>query len=126
MVKHLGVSCYSVFGNSWGSMLAAGYSCTQPSGLQSIIVVDSPADMVDWVKAADKLKAQLPKYVQEVLDRCERDGKTATEEYEKAVGVFYRRYLCRVKPWPKDVEGALANIKDDSTVYVTMRISLFQ
>jgi len=76
--------------------------------------------MVDWIKAAEKLKARLPKDVQEVLDRCERDGKTATEEYEKAVEVFYRRHLCRVKPWPRDVEGALANIKDDSTVYLTM------
>lgn len=120
LVKHLGLSSYSVFGNSWGGMLAAEYACTQPSGLHSIVIANSPADMTDWVKAAEKLRARLPKDVQEVLERCERNERTDSEEYEKAVEVFYRRHVCRVNPWPKDVEDALANIKRDSTVYMTM------
>lgn len=78
--------------------------------------------MVDWVKAANKLRAKLPKDVQETLTRCEREGKTETEEYEKAVQVFYRRHVCRLDPWPKDVDDTFANIKDDSTVYMTMYV----
>lgn len=122
LVKHLGLESYDVFGNSWGGMLAAEYATLQPEGLHSIIVADSPADMVDWVKAANKLRAQLPKDVQETLERCEREGRTESEEYEKAVEVFYRKHLCRVTPWPKDVDDTFANIKDDGTVYNTMYV----
>ena len=120
MVEHLGLKTYSVFGNSWGGMLAAEYATLQPSSLHSIIVADSPADMVDWATAANKLRSKLPKDLQEILSRCEREGKTDTEEYESVVKVYYKKHVCRVDPWPKDLEDTFANIKEDSTVYMTM------
>lgn len=105
-------------------MLAAEYATLQPPGLHCIVVADSPADMVDWVKAANHLRAELPKDAQETLLRCEREGKTDTEEYEKAVEVFYGKHVCRLDPWPKDVVDTFDNIKQDPTVYFTMRVSI--
>ena len=46
---------------------------------------------------------------------------TESKEYEEAVEVFYRRFLCRTEPWPaKEVEVALGWLSKDSTVYGTM------
>ena len=88
-------------------MLAAEYACTQPSELQSIIIADSPADKVDWVKAAVKLRSRLPKDVQEVLERCERDEKTDAEEYEKAVEVFLQKARMSSQPVAEGRRGCV-------------------
>lgn len=34
------------------------------------------------------------------MDRCEKTGKTDSEEYLAAVDVFYKRHFCRTDPWP--------------------------
>ena len=73
-----------------------------------------------WVAAADRLREQLPPDVQEVLTRCEREGKTDTEEYEKAVEVYYDRHLCRVKPTPEELKKSFEILKEDMTVMLTM------
>ena len=66
------------------------------------------------------LRAQLPEDIKEVLDRCEKEGRVESEEYEQACVVFYKRHLCRLEPWPKEVEVALRHLKEDPTVYKTM------
>lgn len=82
--------------------------------------------MVTWVKVANRLREALPKDVQEVLLRCEKEGTTDTEEYEGAMKVFYDRHVCRIVPNPKDMDDAMAKVKEDPTVYHTMYVlSLF-
>ena len=101
-------------------MLAGQYAITQPKGLRKLVVSNSPQDMRLWARYADKFRKALPEEVQEVLDRCEKEGKTDTEEYEKACAVFYGLYTCRVEPWPQELTDAFAYVKEDSTVYETM------
>ncbi|KAL8774584.1 MAG: hypothetical protein Q9209_000957 [Squamulea sp. 1 TL-2023] len=76
--------------------------------------------MASWAAAADRLRLELPNDVQEVLARCERDGTVRSEEYEKAMMVFYDRHVCRVKPLPAELEASFAWLKEDDTVYMTM------
>lgn len=118
--KHLGIETFDLLGQSWGGMLAAQYASTVPKGLRKLLICDSPASMVQWVKTANRLREQLPKDVQETLKRCEKEGKTDTEEYETAVNVFYERHVCRVLPFPKELTDSLEAVKDDDTVYMTM------
>jgi len=118
--KALGIKEFDLLGQSWGGMLGAQYAITQPKGLKKLCVCDSPASMKDWVKVCDKLRAQLPEDVQEVLGRCEKEGKTDTEEYEAAVMVFYRRHLCRLPDFPKELTDALSYLSEDNTVYESM------
>jgi len=120
LLSKLGIREYDLYGNSWGGMLAAEHAVRQPSKLRRLIIADSPASMSDWIVAAGGLRQQLPTDVQSVLDRCERDGRTETEEYGMAVMEFYKRHVCRVWPFPGDVEDAFAGLKEDSTVYHTM------
>ncbi|TLD29791.1 proline iminopeptidase [Venturia nashicola] len=120
LVENFKIESYDLFGNSWGGMLAAEHALTDPQKLHKLIIADSPASMVDWVIAANKLRAELPKEVQEVLLKHETDGTTDSSEYEAAVEVFYGLHVCRLKPWPSEVVDTFNNIKKDSTVYMTM------
>ena len=122
LLSHLKIQDdYDLLGQSWGGMLGASHAVRQPKGLRRLIIADSPADMVSWVKAADRLRKDLPEDVQETLTRCERDGKTETEEYEKAVDVYYARHLCRVSPMPEDLMRSFEDMKKDSTVMMTVK-----
>lgn len=119
--SYLGIKEFDLLGQSWGGMLGGQYAIEkQPSGLRKLIISDSPADMKVWVKVANELRAKLPKDVRETLTKCEEEGRTETEEYEKAVMFFYGLHVCRVTPFPKEMTDAFDNIKDDSTVYETM------
>jgi len=121
LLLHLGVKGdYDLLGQSWGGMLAASHATRRPKGLRRLILADSPASMIDFQAAVNVLRKKLPADVQEVLDRCEREGTTETEEYEKAVEVFNDRHLCRLKPTPEDLVRSFAALKEDHTVYGSM------
>jgi proline-specific peptidase len=99
-------------------MLAMEYALTQPAGLASIIVSDSPASMVQWVEEANRLRAELPTGVQETLLHHEKAGSTDAQEYQDAVMVFYRRHLCRLQPWPECLQRSFSRLRQE--VYLTM------
>lgn len=118
---HLGITEFDLLGQSWGGMLAGQYTIEQqPKGLRKLVIADSPASMQGWVKAGDHFRAQLPEDVKEVLDRCEREGKTESEEYEKAVEYYYSVYLCRREPMPEELSHSFGQLSEDNTVYFTM------
>ncbi|KAL9027512.1 MAG: hypothetical protein Q9196_003972 [Gyalolechia fulgens] len=121
LITHLDINDnYDILGQSWGGMLGACHAIRQPAGLKNLIVANSPADMGSWLEAANRLRSRLPEDVQEVLDRCEREGDEASEEYEKAKMVFYERHVCRVVPMPGDLAESFRQLKEDDTVYMTM------
>ena len=119
--SHFGIKEFDLLGQSWGGMLAAQYAIVQQAkGLRKLILSNSPTDMKLFVGACGRLRKELPQDVQETLDRCEREGKTETEEYENAVLVFYQRYTCRVDPFPDELNDSFGQLKEDNTVYDTM------
>lgn len=119
LAQHLGISEYGIAGQSWGGMLGMQYAIQQPAGLMALLVADSPASIEVWVQEANRLRAQLPPEVEEVLRKHEAAETTDSPEYEEAMNVFYARHVCRV-PMPKDVQDSFAQLKEDPTVYFTM------
>ncbi|KAI4091732.1 MAG: hypothetical protein L6R37_007675 [Teloschistes peruensis] len=71
---------YDLLGQSWGGMLGACHAIRQPKGLKNLIIANSPPDMPSWMKVGNEYRSQLPKDVQETLDRCEKEGKEESEE----------------------------------------------
>ena len=92
----LGLDRVHLLGQSWGGMLGMEYALTQPAGLASLIIADSPASMIQWVAEANRLRAELPPEVQETLLRHEAAGTTDDPAYEAAMMVFYQRHVCRL------------------------------
>ncbi|KAG8220881.1 Alpha/Beta hydrolase protein [Butyriboletus roseoflavus] len=121
LLDHLDIhDDYDVLGQSWGGMLAAIFATQQPKGLHKLIIADSPASMVLWMKAAALLRLQLPQQVQDVLNKHEAEATTTHEDYLEATQVFYAHFLCRLKPMPQSLKVALEWTEKDPTVYMTM------
>jgi proline-specific peptidase len=120
MRRALGLDRLHILGQSWGGMLGMEYALTQPEGLASLIVSDSPASMEQWVAEANRLRDDLPADVQQTLLQHEADGTTNSKEYEAAMLVFYRRHVCRADPGPEYVARSFAKLAEDPEVYNTM------
>ncbi len=121
LLTHLGIAGgYHLLGQSWGGMLGAEHAVRQPAGLRSLVIANSPPSMKLWVQEANRLRADLPAEVQATLLAHEAAGTTGSAEYEAATAVFYARHVCRVQPYPPEVQASFAGISADPTVYFTM------
>lgn len=113
----LGLERLHILGQSWGGMLGMEYALTQPEGVDSMVICDSPARMDLWVEEANRLRAELPPDVQATLLEHEQAGTTDDPAYEEACLVFYNRHVCRV-PWSESVTRSFAQMPNE--VYMTM------
>ena len=121
LVDELGIADrHHVLGQSWGGFLGQEYALTHPAGLKALVLSNTAASFPDFVREANRLRADLPPEVEETLKRHEEAGTTDDPDYEQACIVFYGRHLCRVDPWPQEVVDAFAWIEKDPTVYHTM------
>ena len=111
---------YHVLGQSWGGMLALLHGLERPSGLLSLVAADSPASAADFAAGANELLDRMDPAIVETVRAGERSGETSTPEFTAAVMEFYRRHLCRVDPWPDEVNRSFAALEEDPTVYGTM------
>jgi proline-specific peptidase len=118
--RALGLDHLHLFGHSWGGMLAMQYLLTQPAGLVSLIIASSPASVPQWVAEANRLRADLPPAVQQILLRHEEAGTTNDPAYQEAMMVFYRRHVCRLDPFPAGLQRAFDKLAQNPEVYNTM------
>jgi hypothetical protein len=88
--------------------------------LRTGVAHNSPASIPLWINEANRLRRLLPKQVQETLARHEDAGTTDSEEYQQAMMCFYERHLCRIVPFPDELQRTFAQLEEDPTVYHTM------
>ena len=120
LLEKLDVGPHHLLGQSWGGMLGAEYAVTRPSGLQSLVISNSPASMDLWVAEANRLRQDLPSDVRDALSHHEANGTTDDPAYLAATQVFYDRHVCRVLPNPPEVVATMTQLNEDPTVYHTM------
>lgn len=96
------------------------YALTQPQGVASLVIADSPASMPQWVAEANWLREELPAGVQETLLAHELAGTTDDPQYQQAMLEFYVRHVCRLVPMPDCVQRTFENIERYPEVYNTM------
>jgi L-proline amide hydrolase len=116
----LGLDRCHVLGHSWGGMLGMAYAITKPAGLVSLLAESSPPSVPFWLTELDKLRADLPPGVDDVLRRHEAAGTTDSEEYQTAMISFYDRHLCRVRPYPDWLDRCFDGLNGNPEVYHTM------
>ena len=114
----LGLDRCHILGQSWGGMLAMAYALTQPDGVVSLVVSNSPASVPFWLTEVNRLRAELPPEVEATLRHHEDAGTTDSQEYQDAMMVFYNRHVCRLDPYPEFVQRGLDRISQE--VYGTM------
>jgi L-proline amide hydrolase len=98
----LGLERIHLLGTSWGGMLAQEHVLSGASGIVSLILSSTLANLALWSEEQLKLKAQLPAEVIEVLDRHEAAGTYDDPEYEEAMQVYMDRCFYRgAQPRPE-------------------------
>jgi proline-specific peptidase len=110
VVKALGLNRFHVFGNSWGGMLAQQYALDVTSGAVSMTISNSIASIPQFSKMVARLKSGLDPATQSAIDRHEAAGTTYSAEYQAAIRTWNETYLCRVRPWPTELEDAFRNM----------------
>jgi L-proline amide hydrolase len=111
---------YYLLGQSWGGMLGAEHAIRRPHGLRALIVSNSPASMALWASEAKILRSEMPREIEDALDRHEANGTTNDPEYLAATQAYYDLHVCRVVPNPPEVVRTFEIMSEDSTVYNTM------
>jgi L-proline amide hydrolase len=107
-VRHqLGLEQVHLLGTSWGGMLAQEHVLSGATGIVSLILSSTLANIALWNEEQLKLKAQLPPEVVEVLDRHEAAGTYDDPEYEEALEPYYDRHFYR-GPQPRPELEAMA------------------
>jgi proline iminopeptidase len=106
VVKAVGLNDFHIFGNSWGGMLAQQYVLDAPSGAVSLTISNSIASIPEFANMVARLKSELDPATQSAIDRHEAAGTTYSAEYQAAVRTWNETYLCRVRPWPGELEDA--------------------
>ena len=98
----LGLEEVHILGHSWGTMLAAEYLLTKPTGVQSVIFSSPCHSTKMWERdQREYMKEDFSKETQELIEHCEREGNTDSDEYQRAMIQFYERHVCRLLPWPQ-------------------------
>ncbi|KAH9834542.1 proline-specific peptidase [Rhodofomes roseus] len=122
LLARLGVhDDFDLLGHSWGCMLAVQYASSRhPEGMRHLVLADGSPSMELWARGTDALRVQLPVQVQATLKEHELHGTTDSQEYQDAVMVFYKKHVCNMDPWPKELLQSFEAMDKDPTVYSTM------
>ncbi len=116
--EKLGLTQIHLLGHSWGTMLGTDYMLTKPQGVRSVIFSSPAISIPRWLEDANRFRAQLPSDVQAILKKHEDAGTTDSDDYQKAVLEYYKLHLCRIFPFPADMQRTMDNVGVD--VYNTM------
>ncbi len=114
----LGLDHVHLLGQSWGGMLALEYTLTRPAGLASLILASTTASVPEWIAEANRLRADLPPEVQQVLLHHETSETTDNPVYQDLMMMFYKRHVCRLAEWPEFVTRTFDRLRQE--VYGTM------
>ncbi|MGK7377146.1 proline iminopeptidase-family hydrolase [Planococcus sp. 1R117A] len=104
VVEALELEEFHLLGHSWGSMLAVSYLFKKPTGVRSVIFSGPALSANRWITDQRNYLKELPKEMQDAIEQSERDGTTDSEAYQQAMMAFYKRHMCRLDPWPKEMK----------------------
>jgi proline iminopeptidase len=107
-----------VIGSSWGGMLAIAYALKYQKNMKSLTTVGGLHSVPMTTREMNRMKNELPKKVKAVMDKYEAAGDYDNPTYAEAVMVFYKKHLCRLEKWPKELTYSLEHVS--KPVYYTM------
>ena len=118
--KHLQIERFDLLGHSCGAMIAVSYTLTQPQGLRKLIISSSSPSEELRAQGHATRRAELPQNLQDAMAECEEEGRFDSPEYQSADLELMRRSLCRLDPWPSEIEETMALMSEDDTVISTL------
>jgi len=121
LLSHLGIEKrYDILGSSWGGMMGSAFASTRPDGLRKLILANSAASKELSILNRKRYRKQLPKDMQDVLDKAEESGTWGSKEVGVVMEEFMRRHACNVVPIPEDIVASIRLSNEDRTVVHAM------
>lgn len=112
--EFLGLERFHLMGNSWGGMLSTRYMLDRKPPVASLLLVGTPDDMPRYIEELPRLRPSLSEKSWEIIDHHEANGFTSCPEYVAEMVPFYKQHLCRMDPWPVELERSFAELGDES------------
>jgi proline iminopeptidase len=118
--RGLGLENYYLYGQSWGGMLTYEYALKYPKYLRGIVISNMVASIPEYVRYINKLRGQFPTEIVKKLEEYEAKRDYDAPEYQQIVlDQLYRKYVCRLDPWPAPLEVAMNTV--NAKIYNTMQ-----
>jgi proline iminopeptidase len=105
--SELDLGSMHLIGSSYGGLLAIAYALRWQGHLRSLVTVGGLASVPLAAAEMSRLKETLPEESRAILKRHESNGTTQDPEYLRAVDEYYGNFLCRLKPWPSELQHSL-------------------
>ena len=100
--------------HSWGTMLAAEYLSTHPSGIKTIVFSGPLFSTKLHLKSVNQLKLNLPPAIRDTLLLHEKNGTIYSASYQKAYEEYVKLHWCRIFPFPKEIQRSMSHSSSNS------------
>jgi len=107
-----------LMGSSYGGALAIATALKYQRNLRSLVITGGLASVPLTVREMRRLVNRLPPKTRATLAKYEAREDYENPEYLAAVDVFYRRHVCRLPVWPREVTYSFEHLS--RPVYFTM------
>ena len=114
----LGLKDYFLYGNSWGTMLGTDFYLAHPEGLKGLVFSGSALSIPRWMADAQTQIATLPDSIQQIIKVNEANKTYDSPDYQRAMKVYYEKYVARKVPWSADIDSAFS--QTGTNVYMYM------
>jgi len=115
--KKLQLDELHILGHSCGSTFLIEYMVTKkPAGIKSVIFSSPMISTADWIADAKLLLSDLPKSIQDTINKYESLKEYKAPAYLAATDSFYARHLIR-KSWPYTSDACNNAGKFNDTIY---------
>ena len=116
--KALQLGKVHLMGSSYGGALAIATALKYQRNLRSLVITGGLASVPLTVREMRRLVNRLPPKTRATLAKYEAREDYENPEYLAAVDVFYRRHVCRLPVWPREVTYSFEHLS--RPVYFTM------
>ena len=108
-----------LLGQSWGTMLAVSYLLQKhPGGVRSLILSGPYLSTKRWVADQEVLVGQMNESDRNTIRKSEASGRYDSPEYQHAMNEFYKKHLCRLDPWPQELNITFENLGVEVYTYM--------
>lgn len=104
---NLDLGAVHLFGSSYGGLLAIAYTLAYPKNVRTLVTAGGIASIPLANRELDRWFDQMPPPHGDVIRAGNAARQYDSPEYQAALDVFYRTYLCRLPEWPEPLRYTL-------------------
>lgn len=104
---------FSVYGQSWGGMLAQEYVLEYGEFVDKLVLANSLADTATAYESMRGVLEELPAADRETIEEYEAQRAYDAPEYEAALDGAYRGHVCRTEEYPDPVLDTFEGVNLD-------------